>query len=165
MEELPGPFIHQKVGRIVTAENAFDRVIVLGLYAGGAFDGTDRLAMNVQREWEGYLKFVVTRNRYQSWGIIFEGDRLFNRPTLDLLAHLPCRTLLLCLWASPGAKSFRHSIRNDAQGSAFLKGRETKYLTLLRRFPIKFLKAVRHETPQDTHRLVGEIKKFLSAAS
>lgn len=111
------------------------KVVILGLYDGTrAFEGTDRLSMNVQANFEMYLLWAKEHQVFKDYTVLFEGDRLYNGPSLRRCQQY-AQCLFLMLEVCELEKHRRHKARQDTQTEKFLKSRTTKYLRLLRDFP------------------------------
>jgi hypothetical protein len=109
------------------------KVFVVGTYAGTTFDGTDRLSMSVQPQFEMMLLWLSGKRRFDDYTVIFEGDRLFNSKTIRRCPEFgPC--LWIVLSALPGMLKERHQARGDAQTERFLRSRETKIARLISAF-------------------------------
>lgn len=102
--------------------------VVLGKYLDddNAFQGTDRLSMAVQPDAEKFFRGVVERG--QDINILFEGDRLFNSKTMDLLSDLFSDRdfRIVIVQADAHIVEQRHIDRKDTQDEKFKRGRETK---------------------------------------
>lgn len=102
------------------------RLVVLGLYYGGPFPGTDKLSMAVQPEAETFVRAMAEAPAYADWTILFEGDRLFNQSFLTRLDSMPVKLTVLILKAPKEELQRRYQERGSTQPEGFLKGRETK---------------------------------------
>lgn len=102
--------------------------VVLGKYEddGNQFQGTDRLSMAVQPDAEKFFQGLAERK--EKVNVIFEGDRLFNSKTMNLLSDLFSEKdfRVIVLQAEHGIVEQRHIDRKDNQDEKFKRGRETK---------------------------------------
>lgn len=114
------------------------KVVVIGVYDGSLFAGTDRLSMAVLPEAIAFLNQLASRPAYDGWTVLFEGDRLFNAKLFDAAQKLGELTLFL-LSASDEELEKRHGDRKDNQNPTWLAGRRTKYKNLQGQYPIKVL--------------------------
>lgn len=133
------------------------RVVVLGMYRGSVFDGTDRLSMAVQPEALGWIQHVAAAG--SSMGVAFEGDRLFNGSLLDVLgAESGVELTPIVLSTSRDVSAARHRTRADVQGEVFLKGRATKYARLSARPDVL---TEMNETEEDRDRIADRVAALL----
>jgi thymidylate kinase len=127
-EQLNGKGQPFKYGLLRGVEYEQEKIIILGVYGGDKFGGTDRLSMAVQPVAERYMNKMIITPKYRDWTIMFEGDRLFNRSFIE---H--CRGLLrddlriILLQVDKDRLRRRHKDRGDTQTETWLKGRRTKY--------------------------------------
>jgi len=94
--------------------------IVLGLYGGELFDGTDKLSMAVQPVFERFINKEKTKKH-----IILEGDRLFKKSLIRWLQSSNNFFRLIILTASESVKSFRHKKRKDEQTQKWINAKKT----------------------------------------
>lgn len=131
------------------------KLYFLGRYDAGAgqFAGTDRLSMAVQKEALTYLNSLTATAT-----VVFEGDRLFNNGFLDGLQTQD--RLVLVLWVTPSVLVARRKGRGESNQSAtFLKGRDTKYMNLIRER--QDVNTVRFDTERDFDRVLARCAAFL----
>lgn len=114
------------------------QVVVLGVYDGSLFSGTDRLSMAVLPEAIAFLNKIANRPAYDNWTVLFEGDRLFNAKFFDAAQQLGELKLFL-LTCEEETLEKRHSDRKDTQSESWLKGRRTKYAKLYAQYPMTML--------------------------
>ena len=123
------------------------QIIVLGIYDGSTFQGTDRLSMGVQPH---ALEFVTRLHKnagYHGWRVLFEGDRLFNSKFISSIQSAGIPHHFYVLEAGEAMKSQRHHNRGDTQTATWLKGRVTKTQNILSAHP--HVQALRNETYDD----------------
>ena len=125
MSRIPGEWRARKYGLLTVEKNDIAKVVILGIYRGGSFEGTDRLPMNVQPDAERFLKLADTI--LPGYKIVFEGDRLCNAKFFQAAENFGHDFCFWCLNAPESTLEARHSDRADTQSGAFLKGRKTKY--------------------------------------
>jgi predicted transcriptional regulator len=124
-------------------------IIVLGIYDGGEFQGTDRLSMAVQPDAIQLIDTLNASRQFCGWTVMFEGDRLFNCSFLEFLS--PCLKEAILLEAGDKTLAARHQKRGDSQTGKWLKGRKTKYYNLRNKFEFTVFK---HEDDSDTEAIV-----------
>lgn len=127
------------------------RVYVLGIYDGGLFDGTDRLAMDVIND---AIEFVRNREKEAEKAVIIaEGDRLFNKRFLDAV-----HARIIVIDANPIELARRHKERGDTQPAEFLKRTRTKVENIVKAYGLgRFM----NNTPSDSERLVQYLTKTI----
>lgn len=131
-------------------------VLVLGIYESGRFDGTDRLSMAVQPEAEALLRRLASGLSPVS--VVLEGDRLGNAKLFAAVEALGAEQRWWRLVAGEALLGERHRTREDDQTEAWLRGRRTKVANVSE---ASGAREERHETPDDTKRVVCEIRGFL----
>lgn len=128
-------------------------IIIFGSYKGEKFDGTDRLAMNVQPIAIEFIKKHEKKNII----IIFEGDRLFNNSFLDVINNY--ESAIIIIDTDKKIKFKRHIDRDDTQSKVFLKGRKTKIHNIYNKHhPIVFM----NNNKKDLENNIEKIKKIIS---
>lgn len=130
------------------------RLVILGVYDARPFSGTDRLSMAVVPE---MICWLESESDPAIQTVVFEGDRLYT----DAVLHVARKTRELITWeltAPDDVLHQRYTKRGSHQNGAWLKGRETK-ITRLREVYHAQLK--QHETPDDTTRLVQELRGLI----
>jgi hypothetical protein len=134
---------------------AGELVYVLGRYDpdAGEFAGTDRLSMAVLPDALSYLNTLTF-----PCTVVFEGDRLFNESFLDGLQTED--RLELILWPTPSVLRERRAARGSSnQTDTFLKGRDTKYMNLIRSRPDAV--TARFDDESDFNRVMERCASFL----
>lgn len=127
----------------------------LGLYEGGVFDGTDRLAMSVQPHAKKLVQKLVKSDKCSC--IVFEGDRLFNDKFLSFLSSV-ADIKLFVIYASEETLHRRHKERKDNQSEVWLKGRKTKIDRLAEKYnAIKLVNEDMDDSTTISTRLISEI--------
>jgi hypothetical protein len=132
-----------------------DLLYFLGRYdaEAGEFGGTDRLSMAVITDALRFLNSLTPQCT-----VVFEGDRLFNDAFLGGL-----RTedrLVLVLWPTPSVLAARRTARGSSnQSETFLKGRDTKYMNLIRERAD--VSTTRFDDEHDFDRVLGRCASFL----
>ena len=135
------------------AINAF----TLGIYGEGLeYAGTDRLSMAVQPDAERFIELWGSSK--QTFGLFFEGDRLFNLRFLQLCKKNSIAMRTMILTAPFETLVWRHGFRQDHQKASFLKGPETKMRKIQRRFECETRENVREFDPAA---IAFEIKQWL----
>jgi hypothetical protein len=141
------------------------KVMVLGVYDGSLFQGTDRLSMAAQPDAVRLIQSLESSHEaYDGHTVIFEGDRLFTQSFLvsckDLLVD---RAQFWLLTVSAEAKAARHLHRKDSQREQWLRSRATKYANLLKAH--SHIEQRPNETPADQQQLAQEILRFAKVPS
>lgn len=108
------------------------KIVVLGVYDGSLFAGTDRLSMAVQPNAERFLDSFY--EYFPGHFLIFEGDRLFNESFLRKCKEVCPDMIAMILTASDEEKKRRHIKRADSQSDTWLQGRRTKLENLKQKF-------------------------------
>ena len=101
-----------------------NRIIVLGKYDKGLFQGTDKLSMAVQPL---AIEFV---RKHQDKVILLEGDRLGNLSFFKEVKQLH-QLHIVCLRTEHNTQEIRHITRNDTQTEQFKKAKRTKISNIL----------------------------------
>jgi hypothetical protein len=123
------------------------------------FQGTDKLAMNVQ---PSFTKFIL-ESKEKNIKVVFEGDRLFNSSTFNTyLEHCPNGfPKIIILHVSLGKIKDRYKERGSDQSEKFLKSRQTKIDNISGNMDLMdFMRFEQHETLEDTETVVGSIINF-----
>ncbi len=126
---------------------AAQRVLVLGVYDGTDYAGTDKLAMDVLRDAPVFLHDLALP-QWQGWTILLEGDRLVCHRFLAM-ARKVCDLTVYLLEAAASVQAQRHRTRGDRQNPTWLAGRATKYAGIAAQYPHVVLP---HNTPADLAR-------------
>ena len=146
-------------GKYRTLEYMYNgNIVVLGMYRGETFDGTDRLSMAVIEDAEQFLK---TQPYLAEW-ILFEGDRLFCARWIKACIDSGADCKFVQLSFSPAEFNRRYAQRmynRTAQSAAFIKSRRTKYQNLRQSFP--FIELRRNDNSTDQSALILECMSWL----
>jgi len=121
------------------------RVVVLGIYDGSLFAGTDKLSMAVAPEMLARLRDWKALAGSGQWKILFEGDRLTTPSFFKTLKQEGFGLEIYSLKCEQEILDARHGER-DNQNASWLKGRATKYQRLRETFPAT---AFENNTEQD----------------
>jgi broad-specificity NMP kinase len=105
-------------------------IIILGVYDGNTFSGTDRLSMSVQPDAKQLFNHLVESGEYDDWLVLYEGDRLFNNSMFAWLIAMDVDLEIILLKSKEDELEKRYKKRGSNQGESWLKGRRTKYTTL-----------------------------------
>ncbi len=113
------------------------KVILLGIYDGKTFAGTDRLSMTVITDARKLLEWLKGngQKKFRGYTVLFEGDRLFNQAFLRDCIAAAEQTRFFVLEVSAEEKERRHKQRGDTQSASWLKGRATKTKGIIDAFP------------------------------
>lgn len=131
---------------------------VLGKYSpyysfDGYADGSDRLSMGVQ---PSVMEFFSTVRS----NVLFEGDRIINNKTLDLLYNGKFDTKFYLLKVNDDERNRRYRERNSSQSQKFIDSRITKYANIENKYPV----IVRwHDGFEETLGLADEIYRTISS--
>jgi hypothetical protein len=130
-------------GTLIGQTDAADRVVVLGKYAGGVFDGTDTLSMAVINDAEDYIRrlcaFAITVHEHDHTTIIFEGDRLWCPRWIEFLMGLgiECHFFYVVAPNDVWQKRLRvRALQGNCHTVSFIQSRVTKYRNLLSKYPV-----------------------------
>lgn len=141
--------------KVAQGPRAGNLLYFLGRYDAGAgeFAGTDRLSMAVITDARRYLNSLPA-----TCTVVFEGDRLFNDAFLDGVSTE--ERLVLVLWVTPSVLRARRKARGTSNQSAtFLKGRDTKYMNLIRER--RDVSTTRFDDERDFDRVLERCASFL----
>ncbi|MBT9159542.1 MAG: hypothetical protein DDT26_00801 [Dehalococcoidia bacterium] len=106
------------------------QTFILGKYDGDTYaQGTDRMSMACQPAVVDWLKTLPPTSN-----VLLEGDRLANQSFLESCINSAYNLKVIYLEASPELRASRRSDRGSDQSEQFLRGRDTKYATLLTNF-------------------------------
>jgi hypothetical protein len=107
--------------------------VVLGIYDGDVFDGTDKLSMAVTKN---AIEFL--RNNKKK--VLVEGDRLFTKKFLLSAKHLGYNVKITILEVESTLEtSKRYAERGSMPDIMFLKGRHTKIQNIRKIFETKLV--------------------------
>ena len=136
------------------------QMCVMGFYEEGTkFPGTDGMSMAAM---PAFQEWLMTLDRESSMTIIAEGDRLFSQSNLQFLQDEfgaeNCK--FMCLQTDPALLQERYDERGSNQDPTWLKGRFSKYNTIMADM---FLGVERHahDTPDQTTKIAEEMFKFI----
>jgi 2-phosphoglycerate kinase len=131
---------------------------VLGKYSPyyhfeGYADGSDRLSMGVQ---PSVMEFFSTVRS----NVIFEGDRIINNKTLDLLTNGKYDLRFYLLKTTDDIRNKRYKDRNSTQSQKFINSRITKYSNIESKYDVipRY-----HNDLEDTLGLSQEIFQVISS--
>lgn len=108
--------------------------IVMGIYDGQVFSGTDRLSKAVCPKFRAWLTALAENREYEDFTIYWEGERFSNAPSLEHM-YATCPTTVYLLEADPEVLHQRHKVR-DNQNETWLKGMRTRIKNLAEKFPV-----------------------------
>lgn len=104
-----------------------DSLVIFGLYDGSKErEGTDVLSKSANNHTKQFTKMLVDLPKFDT--VVFEGDRLFNRPYLDMVREHPQINLdAYVLHAPEDELDARHNARGDDQDEKWRQGMRTQY--------------------------------------
>lgn len=124
--------------------------IMLGVFDGSTFEGTDKLSMTVIND---AIKFVQELQAQEKACVVFvEGDRLFNIRFLSTTT-----ATLFLIDADECVLRKRHILRRDKQSSTFLRSRRSKVENFVKRYKIS---RIMNNTLDDQDKIVSQIIKI-----
>ena len=142
----------------------YDTIRVLGKYEDDqVFGGTDRLSMAVAPKAIEWIKNNLTSDEK----IVGEGDRLNNQKFFETCAD---RLTILHLTVSDEERKRRYKERGSDQSEKFIQTVRTKCKNIIEKFGDKqtlfgvekgIVIEMKHETEEDTEKIVDFIKKTL----
>ncbi len=150
-----GPSADFSFGKVKGHYYKKENLLVLGIYDGSLFSGTDRLSMAVQPDFLKFLQCEFAKNV----NLFFEGDRLFNETALLATAR-KFDSLFIILETSTEERDKRAVMRGDTQKASFIKGRITKYLNLLKKDGLMIHSRV-NQDEADSAVTLSEMRKWL----
>ena len=107
--------------------------IILGIYNGEMFDGTDKLSMAVMEDAISFLKDNKKK-------VLVEGDRLFSKKFLNGAIKLGYDVKIsICKVDSFQEILNRYKKRGQMQSMSFIKGRQTKIENITGEFPSEMI--------------------------
>lgn len=120
-------FRRGKVRGIISEDECY---IMLGVFDGSMFEGTDKLSMTVI---DDAIQFC---NSIEKRCVIFiEGDRLFNQRFLS-----ETRARLILIDAAEDVLNARYQMRGNIQSETFLRSRRTKVENFAKKYNVsKFM--------------------------
>jgi len=140
-----------KYGKCRAVKNRDGTIYVLGVFDGSAFEGTDKLPMDVIDDAIAFIKELSKDNR--DIAVLAEGDRLFNARFLNEV-----RATLLLIDANAEELEARHLIRGDNQSEQFKRRCRTKIENFARKYGIS---RVLNNDQRDAHKIFTRIKSFI----
>lgn len=136
-------------------------VYVIGDYgSGGTFGGTDKLSMAVLPEFLSILKAWSAEPTMDEATVLFEGDRLFSRKTIEAVKEMRVDEKYVVLSVDRGLLDQRHIDRGDTQSKSWLKGRATKHQTLCRDYPQ--IEVRKNNTLEESVKTVEQLRLFIN---
>ena len=124
MENLKGHIVPFEYLKLVKGYRYIEeKTVILGVYNGETFSGTDKLSMAVVPQAIQFIKFFAKLR--PTWKVIFEGDRLYTKKFFDSIAK-KCDLTLIELYTDEETKQNRYRERKSNQSEKWLKGRKTK---------------------------------------
>jgi hypothetical protein len=108
------------------------KTIVLGIYDDSTFAGCDKLSKAVGPKFREWL--VANEEKYKDWGLLMEGERFMNAPTLEALFQQESMKLV-CLKVSETELERRRKARNNTQDTKWLKGMATRVANVCKSYP------------------------------
>jgi hypothetical protein len=137
--------------------------IVLGIYEGDTFDGTDKLSMAVIDDAENFMYALIQGNPDAC--VLFEGDRLWCPRWAKFLTcelrHVNARFYRLYINTPELIKRHTHRAveTGKQQDPKFIMSRKTKYDNLNQQFPGMFQRRA-NNTKEDGELVAKEIMQF-----
>ncbi len=103
--------------------------VILGIYDGSTFEGTDKLSMAVMKD---ALEFLKTNRKK----VLVEGDRLFSLKFLEGAKSMGYDVKISILYVDNFVEILkRYQSRGQMQTESFIKGRQTKINNIRASFP------------------------------
>jgi len=135
-----------------------DSLVVFGLYDGAKErEGTDVLSKSANNHAKQFTKMLVELSLFNT--VVFEGDRLFNRPYLRMCReHSGISLDAYVLHAPDEELNRRHDVRGDDQDDGWREGMRTQY-TKYREEPWTIV--LNNETESDRQENVQEIRRAI----
>ena len=99
------------------------KLIVMGVYGQGVFDGTDRLSMSCYADLEESL--ICFDTLYPDYVVLWEGDRLTRNRWIDALVANKYEVQVFHLTANPLISQLRRDSRGSNQHPSWITGRNT----------------------------------------
>lgn len=129
-ERMPQVRKKFKFGLVRGLSNEDMSTLIIGVYDGSTFEGSDKLSMGVQPDFVKLLKKMQDRDVT----IYLEGDRLTNA---SLFRQFPAEGILVR--ADEDIVDQRHKKRNDSQQDKFIKAKRTKVSNLHEEFGWQYM--------------------------
>ena len=108
------------------------KMLVLGIYDDSTFAGCDRLSKSVGPKFREWL--VDNAENYKDWGLIMEGERFMNQPSLEALFQQESMNLV-CLEVNDDELERRRRSRNNTQDPKWMKGMATRVANVCNTYP------------------------------
>jgi len=108
------------------------RMLILGIYDESVFAGTDRLSKSCPPKFRQWL--IDNEDEYKDFGVVVEGERFMNAPTLEALFKQESMKLV-CLKVSEDELERRRQSRNNTQNEKWLKGMVTRITNVCNTYP------------------------------
>lgn len=138
-----------KAGKVRGIKSDCGHYIMLGVFDGTTFEGTDKLSMTVIGDAIDYIDRL--NGSIENHVVFVEGDRLFNYRFIS-----ETRALLLLIDANEYVLRQRHAARGDAQTDTFLKSRRSKVENFISKHKVM---RIWNNTPEDQQRILSFIIK------
>lgn len=125
MEQLSilGAFTLCRYGCLSFHRHGATSSAILGTYAGGMFDGTDRLSIGIYKEAPVVLRMM--RDEVGIKTLLWEGDKLARDRWLEACSSAGYAVNIVNLIAEPGTAQERRQQRGTKQDETWVKGRRT----------------------------------------
>lgn len=116
-----------KWGELIGNFYTDDSLVVYGRYGSSRdFEGTDALSMSANNHAKQFTDMLTEIDRFDK--VIFEGDRLFNQPFLDMCRENPEIDLRAYILDVPNEElDRRHEEREDDHTEKWKNGMRTQY--------------------------------------
>lgn len=116
-----------KWGEVVGTFYTNDGLVIYGKYDGSKeFEGTDVLSKSANNHAKQFTQMLVDMEKFNT--ILFEGDRLFNRPFLNMCReHGDINLQAFVLTADNEKLEARHDERGDDHSDKWKGGMRTQY--------------------------------------
>lgn len=114
------------------------KIIILGIYDDSTFAGTDRWSKSSPPKFRQWL--LDNAEKYKDYGVLSEGERLSNNPTLDAMFATGNMKLVL-LTVSEAELERRRAARNNTQNESWLRGMKTRIANLCSKYPHEVVEA------------------------
>jgi deoxyadenosine/deoxycytidine kinase len=108
------------------------KTLVLGIYDNSTFAGCDRLSKSVGPKFRQWL--IDNAEKYKDWGLLMEGERFMNAPSLEALFQQEAINLV-CLKVSEEELERRRAARNNTQDPKWMKGMRTRVENVCKNYP------------------------------
>lgn len=151
-----------KWGELVGSFYTDDELLVFGRYDGSKdFEGTDVLSMSANNHAKQFTKMAVNLERFNT--AIFEGDRLFNDPYLEMCREHPeIELTAIVLQASTEELDRRHDARDDDHDDQWKTGMRSQYENYASE---PWTTTMENETEEDMQENIQKIRQLAGLAS